>query len=152
MSAISYPLPKNIQSYGKSNSVNFVFDKKTQPLYTKVQEHRFEQVLNNFLSNAAKFSGPNTDVEISAEARGSNIVVKVRDHGTGISEELKPKVFERFTQEDSTSSRKYAGTGLGPSIIQALTIAMGGTLTFESKAGVGQHFHRHFADVRMSYK
>ena len=131
----------DLQGYADSKSVNFVLTKNLPPIYSKVNEYRFQQVLNNLLSNAAKFSAPGRDVEISVEQENKNVYVKVKDHGPGIPLKFKSLVFEQFTQVDSSSTREHSGTGLGLAISKVLTEGMSGTLDFESEVGVGSTFY-----------
>jgi len=128
------------QGYARTQSVTFVFNDPMSSLYADVQEHRFAQVMNNLLSNAAKFSDPGSDVEISVTSDNGCIFVKVKDHGPGIPEDFREKIYEQFTQFDSSSTRKHGGTGLGLSISKALMENMGGTLDFETEVGVGSTF------------
>jgi len=128
------------QGYARTQSVTFVFNDPMSSLYADVQEHRFAQVINNLLSNAAKFSDPGSDVEISVTSDNGCIFVKVKDHGPGIPEDFREKIYEQFTQFDSSSTRKHGGTGLGLSISKALMENMGGTLDFETEVGVGSTF------------
>jgi len=132
---------KDLQGYAQNQSVNFVFEEQTDPIYADIEEHRFEQILNNLLSNAAKFSDPDSDVEIFITQNNEAIYVNVKDRGPGIPDDFKEKIFEQFTQIDSSSTRKYNGTGLGLTISKALTERMGGTLGFESEVGVGSTFY-----------
>ncbi len=106
----------------------------------EVNEYRFEQVTNNLLSNAAKFSNEGGVVEVSLEKRDTSICVHVRDYGTGIPKDFKHKIYEQFTQADSSTTRQHGGTGLGLSITKALVDGMGGTITFDSEEGKGTVF------------
>jgi len=135
---------KDLQGYAQNQSVNFVFEEQTDPIYADIEEHRFEQILNNLLSNAAKFSDPDSDVEIFITQNNEAVYVNVKDRGPGIPDDFKEKIFEQFTQIDSSSTRKYNGTGLGLTISKALTERMGGTLDFESEVGVGSTFYVSF--------
>jgi len=131
---------KDNQGYAQTQSVKFVFRDPKTSLFAAVQEHRFAQVLNNLLSNAAKFSESGSDVEISVESDNGCIFVKVKDYGPGIPEDFREKIYHQFTQIDSSSTRKHGGTGLGLSISKALMENMGGTLDFETEVGVGSTF------------
>ncbi|MBI2568163.1 MAG: PAS domain S-box protein [Candidatus Schekmanbacteria bacterium] len=102
---------------------------------------RLTQVMDNLLSNAAKFSPPGVPVEILMEISDGVVRVSVRDHGEGIPESFRPRVFERFAQADSSDTRRKGGTGLGLSISRALIEHMGGRLGFETELGVGTTFH-----------
>lgn len=134
----------DLQGYAKTQAVEFVFTPAQGPLHAKVEGHRFQQVLSNLLSNAAKFSDANSAVEISVESKDSHIVVKVKDFGPGIPESFRARLFEQFAQADSSSTRKHGGTGLGLAISKALTEGMGGTLNFKSDVGVGTTFIARF--------
>ncbi len=101
---------------------------------------RFAQVLTNLVSNAIKFSPPNAAVEVAMTQRGDRLRVTVHDHGTGVPEAFRPRLFERFAQADSSDTRAKGGTGLGLSISQAIVERLGGTLGFEAPAGGGASF------------
>ncbi|NQW01631.1 MAG: hypothetical protein HQ483_18150 [Rhodospirillales bacterium] len=131
---------KNNQDFALEQSVNFVLKNQATPCYANIHEHRFEQILNNLLSNAAKFSEPSSNVEISLDSVDGEIFLRVKDHGCGIPEEFRPNIFEPFSQADSSSTRKHGGTGLGLSISKSLIEAMGGRLEFESEVDVGSTF------------
>jgi len=138
--ALTANIVNDLQGFARTQSVTFVFEPPTVPLYANVHEYRFEQVLNNLLSNAAKFSDDGSEVEIAVEAHAGHIFVKVRDDGPGIPDEFRDRIYEQFTQIDSSNTRKHGGTGLGLAISKALTERMGGTLDFETELGVGSTF------------
>jgi len=138
--ALTAKVVNDNQSYANSLSVTFDFDKPGSSLYAEVQDHRFEQVLRNLLSNAAKFSEPDSEIKIVVARHSGLVIVSVKDHGQGIPKEFKQKIFEPFTQIDSSQSRKHAGTGLGLSISKSLIESMGGKLYFESELGIGSTF------------
>lgn len=103
------------------------------------------QVLVNLISNAVKFTptGGNIDIRIekivSFEGK-STVKFLVKDSGIGITPEQKSKIFEAFSQADSSTSRTYGGTGLGLTISKKLIELMGGELDLESKKGEGSTF------------
>ncbi len=104
---------------------------------------RTSQVLNNLLSNAIKFTPKNGIISFSIEYREKNheIFVCIEDNGIGISLENQKKVFEPFSQEDSSTTREYGGTGLGLAISSKLINLMGGELKLESQKGKGSKFY-----------
>jgi signal transduction histidine kinase len=97
------------------------------------------RVLTSLLTNAAKFSPPETPVTVRAEATGDAVVVSVADHGTGIPLDEQGRIFDRFYQSTSnTLSRR--GTGIGLSIAKRLAEMQGGRIRVESMPGVGSTF------------
>ena len=101
---------------------------------------RVFQVMNNLLSNAAKFSKKGDKIIISLEERENTVYVSVEDFGMGIPYEAQATIFERFTQADSSDRREKGGTGLGLSIVKLLIEKQGGTIDFVSKPGKGTKF------------
>ncbi|PYM17670.1 MAG: histidine kinase [Candidatus Rokuibacteriota bacterium] len=98
---------------------------------------RLQQVVWNLLSNAVKFTPPRGRVEISCARRGPGVLIAVRDTGQGIAPEFLPRLFDRFTQADSTTTRAHGGLGLGLAIVRHLVEMHGGTVRAESR-GEGQ--------------
>jgi signal transduction histidine kinase len=113
-------------------------------LIVKIDEGRMIQVLSNLLSNAIKFSPPNSAVEVVVKQNGTHASVYVTDHGAGIADEFKPRIFEKFSQADGSVTKKYSGTGLGLSIAKMMVEKMGGEIGFSSELGVGASFFVHF--------
>ncbi|MFY0574826.1 ATP-binding protein [Cystobacter fuscus] len=97
-------------------------------------------MLANLLSNALKFSPRGERVTLRLERVGSRLRVSVEDHGPGIPESFRARIFEKFAQADGSDSRRKGGTGLGLSITRALVTQLGGTLDFVSREGVGTTF------------
>jgi PAS domain S-box-containing protein len=93
---------------------------------------RLQQVIDNLVSNAVKFTGEGGEVSISLRAETSGCVVAVRDSGAGISADFLPHVFERFRQEDAGSARRYGGLGLGLTIVRHLVELHGGAVSAHS--------------------
>jgi signal transduction histidine kinase/ActR/RegA family two-component response regulator len=106
---------------------------------------RLQQVFWNLLSNAIKFTSKNGRVRVSVESVGSSVEVIVTDNGQGIGAEFLPHVFDRFTQEDSSSTRQVRGLGLGLSIARQLAELHGGSIVGESPGlGRGSTFTARF--------
>jgi PAS domain S-box-containing protein len=99
--------------------------------------NRLQQVLWNLLSNAVKFTPSGGRVEVRLETHNSRVQISVKDSGQGISPDFLPYVFERFRQEDGTTTRTYGGLGLGLAIVRHLVELHGGTVKAESE-GIGK--------------
>lgn len=106
-------------------------------------EHALRQVLNNIIGNAVKFTVTGSvDVSLSADQTEDmvTLVFRVVDTGPGISAEHHAKIFDRFSQVDSSSTRAAGGTGLGLTITRSLVDLMQGRINLESAVGVGSTF------------
>jgi PAS domain S-box-containing protein len=101
---------------------------------------RLLQVMTNLLSNAAKFSPEGEVVEISTESAANGLRVAVHDRGPGIPEAFRARMFGRFNQADSTTSRQKGGTGLGLAICKRLVEMMHGHIGFQDRDGGGTTF------------
>ncbi|OOY54708.1 hypothetical protein BOW11_11260 [Solemya velum gill symbiont] len=107
---------------------------------------RLGQVLLNLLSNALKFSSEGDEVSVTVSLQEKNeqdyvLNFSVKDTGIGISSKEQKKLFQPFSQADSSTTRKYGGTGLGLIISKKIVEAMGGEIGIESEPGVGSNFH-----------
>jgi signal transduction histidine kinase len=102
---------------------------------------RLDQVFNNLIGNALKFS-PETGGTITVRLRRVDgfVRVDVVDQGIGIAGNHLARIFERFYQVDGSSKRRYGGTGLGLAIVKEIVDAHGGTVTVESEPNVGSTF------------
>ncbi len=113
----------------------------------RVDELRFSQILTNLLSNAAKFSTPNRDVNIHIEVAAGTVRIAVQNHGIGIPASFRNRIFTKFSQADSSDQRHIGGTGLGLAISKELTERMGGRIGFESEENQGALFFVEFDRV-----
>ena len=112
----------------------------TTPVYVHTDPERLMQVLSNTISNAAKFSPDQGDVDIGLEVDAGRARIFVRDRGVGIPDGSEEAVFGRFIQLDSSDQRQFGGTGLGMAISREIIEAMGGTIDYESELGKGTTF------------
>ena len=103
-------------------------------------QDRLIQVFTNLLSNAVKFSPPDGEVVVSLEVDADVTRVSVRDHGPGIPPEFQARIFGKFQQAESSSSRRHGGTGLGLAIARAIVERHEGRIHFRTAAGAGTTF------------
>jgi PAS domain S-box-containing protein len=101
-------------------------------LVTVADGERIQQVVWNLLSNGVKFTPRGGRVAVAAGQHGSELVIAVRDTGSGIRPEFLPHVFERFTQADSSTTRRYGGLGLGLAIVRHIVELHGGSVAVDS--------------------
>jgi len=114
-----------------------------------IDAQRLQQVLANFISNAVKFSPANGVVEIHLSLKGGWVEVAVVDHGPGVSDEFRARIFQKFAQADASNSRQRGGTGLGLAISKAFVERMHGSIGFVSELGKGATFFASFPLVDM---
>ncbi|MDD3237977.1 MAG: response regulator [Candidatus Gastranaerophilales bacterium] len=114
------------------------------PEKVKGDPSRLKQVLNNFVNNAIKFTQTGeinlTAKVIKKDDKTVKLTFAIQDTGIGISKENQAKIFEAFTQADSSTTRKYGGTGLGLTISKNIVKMMHGEINVESELNVGSTF------------
>lgn len=128
------------KTYGEQHHVSLQLRQRVDGIEVRIDGPRFQQVLANFLSNAAKFSPEGGQVEVAVQRRDESVRVEVRDHGPGVPAKFRARIFEKFSQADSSDTRKKGGTGLGLAITKELVEHMGGKVGFESVEGEGATF------------
>lgn len=106
-----------------------------------VDHQRLLQVLANYLSNAAKFSPLNDQVTIDVDIRFGSVRVTVTDKGPGIPDDFRARLFQKFSQADSSDTRQKGGTGLGLAICKEIIERMGGRVGVVSEVGKGATFY-----------
>ncbi len=132
-----------VPAQGKGLTISVEFEGPI-PETIRTDSRRFRQVLLNLLGNAVKFTEKGqvrmvVRVEQDTPSHAS-VVVEVIDTGLGMTEEQLTRVFRPFTQADTSTSRRFGGTGLGLTISKAIAEKLGGGLTVESRYGQGSTF------------
>jgi len=112
-------------------------------LEAQINAALLEQAVVNLVDNAVKYSPQGATVLLEADRNGSELVIRVRDHGCGIGPEHLPRLFERFYRVDKARSRKLGGTGLGLAIVKHIAQAHGGRAAVESTPDQGSVFSLH---------
>lgn len=131
-------------------SVNLIFDTDNRlPAAVQGDPTRINQILNNLISNAIKFTKKGhvkvTTKIVSQEGELYHLRIEVKDTGIGIAKDKQESIFNSFEQEKGNTSRIYGGTGLGLTIVKKLVELMDGTITVESEEGVGSAFIVHLS-------
>ena len=127
--------------YGDQFGVTFVVTESTEDAWVEGDIDRLNQVLTNLLANATKVSCRNSRVEIAVSSDGADYCIAVKDYGPGIPEAFRGKIFEKFSQADSSDTRRIGGSGLGLSICKAIIERHRGTIGFDTESGVGSRFY-----------
>lgn len=100
-----------------------------------VDPKRFQQVMTNLLTNAAKFAETGSKVDIAVEGHAKNVRISVSNDGDGIPEAFRDQIFKAFAQAAPSGTRARGGTGLGLNITKQIVEQTGGKIGFDSKAG-----------------
>jgi PAS domain S-box-containing protein len=112
-----------------------------EPVMLTVDPIRFGQIINNLLTNAAKYTEHGGHIWLTAEHVADQITIRVRDTGIGIPKEMLPQVFQLFTQVDSSVTRSQGGLGIGLTLVQNLVELNGGSVEAHSEGlGKGSEF------------
>ena len=119
----------------RGHTLDVSMERGRLPLH--VDATRFEQIVVNLLTNAAKYTETGGRIWLTAAPEGDQVVIRVRDNGTGIPPEKLEAVFEPFVQLDRTLTSAHEGTGLGLAISRDLARGMGGDLVARHEAGRG---------------
>jgi PAS domain S-box-containing protein len=130
-----------VRGYAEQLGVELRLNVEDEDLVVRGDLDRLVQVGANLISNAAKFSRTGEAVEVSVRRRGNLARFSVRDHGPGIPEEFRGRIFSKFAQADSSDTRQKGGTGLGLVIAKEIVDRHGGRLWFESEPAEGACFH-----------
>src|SRR5262249_45457387 len=106
-------------------------------IWLEADPARLEQVFANLLNNAAKYTEPGGHVWLTAQPEGTEVVVRVKDTGIGIIEEMLPRIFDLFIQANRSLDRAQGGLGIGLTLVRSLVQMHEGTVTASSE-GVGK--------------
>jgi PAS domain S-box-containing protein len=113
----------------------------TVPRGVRSDPTKLRQVVVNLMGNAVKFTDHGTvQLSVGPADRAGEWLFSIQDTGIGIPADSLPTIFERFTQADQSTTRRYGGTGLGTAICKGIVETMGGTIWVESEEGVGSNF------------
>jgi CheY-like chemotaxis protein len=112
-----------------------------EPVHLHADPVRLAQVLSNLLNNAAKYTPKGGRIRLSAERKGADVVVSVKDDGIGIAAEMLPRVFHIFSQADRVLERSQGGLGIGLALVRGLVELHGGSIEARSEGpGRGSEF------------
>ena len=112
-----------------------VTEAPTTPLHVRIDPRRFQQILGNYLSNAAKYAPTGSTVELRVTRQGTDARTEVVDRGPGVPRGFEHRAFQRFAQADPSDPRSRGGTGLGLAITREIAEQAGGAVGYSSRPG-----------------
>ncbi|VAW81594.1 hypothetical protein MNBD_GAMMA12-688 [hydrothermal vent metagenome] len=130
-----------IQGYGEKVNIKFTLLTSKEDYFIFADSDKLMQVLNNLLSNAAKFSQPEQTVSLYYTPGKHTLRIFVKDDGKGIPDSFKHSIYNKFTQLESQDNRNSNGTGLGLAIAKLIVNKHNGTIDFDSTLGKGTTFY-----------
>jgi len=128
------------ETYAEKFDVQCSIECKDRTITGVTEPKRFNQVMTNLLSNAAKFADPGSMIEVNIEEVHRHIRVSIKNQGPSIPEEFRNQLFEPFLQAENSATRSRGGTGLGLSIVKRIVEDSGGAIDFDSSPERGTTF------------
>ena len=132
-------LVASVVPYAESKNLNLIFDTNKEDVILKVDSDKLERIILNLLSNAIKFSKPNGEIRVTLNFEDC-LYISVTDNGIGIAKENLNKIFDTFTQLDTSFSRKNEGSGIGLSIVKSFVLLHNGKISVKSDLNKGTIF------------
>ncbi|AJH01546.1 hybrid sensor histidine kinase/response regulator [Clostridium beijerinckii] len=130
----------SVASYISNNNINLIFDTDVEEKIIACDPDKIERIMLNLLSNCIKFTDDDGSIFVNIFDGEEYITLSVEDTGIGIPEEKVEIIFDRFRQVDKSFTRNYEGSGIGLSLVKSLVEMHEGTISVESKYGVGTKF------------
>lgn len=129
------------QGFAEGHDVRLRLDAAAEAIDVRADSDRLVQAITNLISNAVKFSPRGEEVVVAVEKRNDVVRVSVRDHGPGVPEDFRHRIFEKFAQADGTNACQKGGTGLGLSIVKQIVDRLDGKVGFDDAPGGGAIFY-----------
>lgn len=133
-------LLRSVRHLAEQDRVALLWDCKTDSDGVLLDRDKFDKILLNLVINAIKFTPSSGTIEVKVNVAEGRLRLTVEDTGVGIPPEVLPRIFERFWQVDTSSTRKFQGAGIGLALVRSLTEAMDGEVNVKSHLGHGTTF------------
>jgi signal transduction histidine kinase len=133
-------LMKSLRHLSEQDRVALLWHCKSDDESILLDRDKFDKILLNLVINAIKFTPSGGTIEVKVTVVKNRLRLEVEDSGVGIPPEVLPRIFERFWQVDTSSTRKFQGAGIGLALVRSLSEAMDGSVKVDSKLGHGTVF------------
>lgn len=133
-------LLRSLRHLAEQDRVALLWDCKTYSEAILLDRDKFDKILLNLVINAIKFTPSSGTIEVKVRVVENQLKLTVEDTGVGIPPEVLPRIFERFWQVDTSTTRKFQGAGIGLALVRSLTEAMDGEVNVDSQLGHGTIF------------
>ncbi len=133
-------LLRSLRHLAEQDRVTLLWEIQSDHESIQLDRDKFDKILLNLVINAIKFTPSGGLIEVKVSVSNDRLRLSVGDSGVGIPPDVLPRIFERFWQVDTSSTRKFQGAGIGLALVRSLTEAMGGEVSVDSKLGHGTEF------------
>lgn len=133
-------ITQSVASYVNDKDITLIFDTNVEEKIMGFDYDMMERIMLNLISNALKYSHSNGNIYVDFIDKEKSVIIKVKDEGDGIPKDKLNFIFERFSQVDSTLSRKCEGTGVGLYLVKSFVEMHGGKISVASVEGQGSEF------------
>jgi signal transduction histidine kinase len=133
-------LLRSLRHLSEQDRVALVWECETESEAIQLDREKFDKILLNLVINAIKFTPSGGTIGVKVTAREGDLLLVVEDTGVGIPPDVLPRIFERFWQVDTSSTRKFQGAGIGLGLVHSLAEAMDGEVKVASQLGQGTTF------------
>lgn len=133
-------LLRSLRHLAEQDRVALIWSCESDAEIVDLDRDKFDKIVLNLVVNAIKFTPSGGTIEVKTKVADGHMRLTVEDTGVGIPPDVLPRIFERFWQVDTSSTRKFQGAGIGLALVRSLTEAMDGAVRVESKLGHGTTF------------
>ncbi|MCX7748163.1 MAG: HAMP domain-containing histidine kinase [Clostridia bacterium] len=133
-------ITQSVIPFAQQKNISVEFDTNIEEIITAVDIDKIERILLNLLSNAIKFTRSGGKVWVNIEGKENQILISVKDTGTGIPKEMLTKIFDRFGQVNNLHTREFEGSGIGLSLVKSFIEIHGGSIEVNSEENMGSEF------------
>jgi signal transduction histidine kinase len=133
-------LLRSLRHLAEQDRVLLLWNCECDHKHIQLDRDKFDKILLNLVVNAIKFTPSGGTIEVKARVANGRLRFSVEDTGVGIAPDVLPRIFERFWQVDTSSTRKFQGAGIGLALVRSLTEAMEGTVDVQSAVNRGTTF------------
>lgn len=130
----------SVVEYAKLKNINVIFDTEIEEKITAFDEEKIERIILNLLSNSIKFTELGGQIDVAMYDKKDYILISVKDNGVGIPQDMLEKIFNTFTQVDTSFRRQAEGSGIGLSLVKSFIEMHEGEITARSQLGIGSEF------------
>ncbi len=137
-------LMKSLRHLSEQDKVALLWTCESESTAVLLDRDKFDKIVLNLVINAIKFTPSGGTIDVDLEISNKKLNLSVRDTGVGIPQENLERIFDRFWQVDTSSTRKFQGTGIGLALVRSVTESLGGEVGATSKINIGTNFNVSF--------